>query len=297
MSLVFFDQSDRGRIRATGEDRKRLLHAMTTNHVQQLEPGQGLYAFFLNAQGRILADAILLCEPESLLLSLEPEARAKIFEHLDKFIIADDVTLADETEASAEIALEGNGSAVTLTGFGLALPASRYHFVRTGDVMLVRHAITASEGFRLLVPAASKEEWMRRLQHAGATPASLPDVEAARIAFGTPRYGSDITESNLVQETGQMHAVHFSKGCYLGQEIVERVRARGHVNRTLVQLNLESAAVPAPGTPIICGDREGGAITSAARFQERVYALGYLRVEMQKDASLLRVNGSPVELL
>ena len=87
------DLSARGRIRVTGEDRARLLHAMTTNHVQQLKPGEGLYAFFLNAQGRIQADVYILCFEDHLLLDLEPEARHKILEHLDRFIIADDATL------------------------------------------------------------------------------------------------------------------------------------------------------------------------------------------------------------
>ncbi len=92
-SAAWFDISTRGRIRATGEDRKRLLHAMSTNHVQDLEPGQGLYSFFLNAQGRVLADAVILCAEDHLLISTEPETRQKVFEHIDRFIIADDVTL------------------------------------------------------------------------------------------------------------------------------------------------------------------------------------------------------------
>ena len=101
------DLSERGRIKVTGEDRKRLLHAMTTNHVENLAPGQGLYAFFLNAQGRVLADVIVLCHDDHLLLDVEPETRGKIHQHLDKFIIADDATLEDVTDSTAEIAVEG----------------------------------------------------------------------------------------------------------------------------------------------------------------------------------------------
>src|SRR5260370_5428033 len=90
---AILDLSSRGRIRVTGEDRARLLHAMTTNHVQQLKPGEGLYAFFLNAQGRILADAYVLCFEDHLLLDTEPETRTVVYQHLDRYIIADDVTL------------------------------------------------------------------------------------------------------------------------------------------------------------------------------------------------------------
>jgi glycine cleavage system aminomethyltransferase T len=106
-SAARVDLSARGRIRVSGEDRKRLLHAMTTNHVEQLEPGQAIYAFFLNAQGRILADVNIYCAEDHLLLSVEPEVREKVLSHLDRYIIADDVTLEDITEATAEIAVSG----------------------------------------------------------------------------------------------------------------------------------------------------------------------------------------------
>lgn len=297
MAVSFLDLSARGRIRATGEDRKRLLHAMTTNHVQQLEPGQGLYAFFLNAQGRILADAVLLCEPESVLLCLEPEVREKIFQHLDHFIIADDVTLEDVTAATAEYGVEGEGSGALLAGLGLTPPTARYHFTAGEGTTLVRHSITGGEGFRLIVPAVASEAWKARLLGAGAIEGTPEQWEARRIRHGVPRYGADITESNLLQETRQMHAAHFSKGCYLGQEIVERVRARGHVNRTLVHLLVHSSEAPAPGTKIVSGEREGGEITSSAWIDGEVYALGYLRVELQRDPSVLRVLGSEAELL
>src|SRR3974390_383490 len=105
-SAARFDLSMRGRIRATGEDRKRLLHALTTNHVQDLAPGQGLYAFFLNAQGRVLADAVILCADDHLLISTEPESRLNVLEHIDRYIIADDVALEDATDTGCEFALE-----------------------------------------------------------------------------------------------------------------------------------------------------------------------------------------------
>ena len=95
---AWLDLSGRGKIRATGEDRARLLHAMTTNQVETLQPGEGCYAFFLNAQGRILADVNLLCFEDHFLLDTEPETRTKVYEHLDRYIIADDVTLEDQTE-------------------------------------------------------------------------------------------------------------------------------------------------------------------------------------------------------
>src|SRR5579862_5203123 len=103
----WLDLSARGRIYAAGEDRARLLHAMVTNHIEQLKPGDGCYAFFLNAQGRILADANILCFEDHLLLDTEPETRGKLMEHLDRYIIADDVALEDVTDALSTVAVEG----------------------------------------------------------------------------------------------------------------------------------------------------------------------------------------------
>ena len=108
---AWLDLSARGKIRVTGEDRARLLHAMTTNEVAKLKPGEGCYAFFLNAQGRILGDANVLCFEDHLLLDTEPETCQKLFEHLDRYIIADDVSLEDQTERVATIAVEGPDAA------------------------------------------------------------------------------------------------------------------------------------------------------------------------------------------
>src|SRR5580704_15930111 len=110
-SVAWLDLSARGRIYATGADSARLLHAMTTNHVQQLQPGMGCYAFFLNAQGHILADVNLLCLADRFLLDTEPETRERVLAHLDKYIIADDVAVEDVTQSVACLGVEGPLSA------------------------------------------------------------------------------------------------------------------------------------------------------------------------------------------
>src|SRR5438270_11394127 len=106
-TAAYLDLSARGKIFATGEDRVRLLHAMTTNHIQQLQPGQGCYAFFLNSQGRILADVNLLALSDRILLDVEPELRERVLQHLNKYIIADDVTLEDASDSLTTLAVEG----------------------------------------------------------------------------------------------------------------------------------------------------------------------------------------------
>ena len=135
---AWLDLSARGKIKLTGEDRARLLHAMTTNHIQQLTPGSGCYAFFLNDKGRVLADANILCRPDHFLLDVEPEDARALYQHLDRFIIADDVTLEDATDATATIAVEGpEASQMCCEARGRAGPSRRPIPVRIGAIRLV----------------------------------------------------------------------------------------------------------------------------------------------------------------
>ncbi|MFN3326056.1 MAG: YgfZ/GcvT domain-containing protein [Bryobacteraceae bacterium] len=296
---AWIDLSSRGKIRAAGEDRKRLLHAMTTNQVEPLEPGQGSYAFFLTAQGRILGDVNILCLEDALLLDTEPETCERLHQHLDKFIIADDVTLENSTARIVTIGVEGPGAEALLAGLGAPIPAADRSFTHWGDRIVARINVTGGPGFFLLVPAETRDEVVKELEGAGAVEATAEDVRTVRLENGKPRYGEDITQSNLPQETQQMQALNFQKGCYLGQEIVERVRSRGHVNRKLVQVLLDATEVPPPGTKVLTGEgKEAGELTSAAWSPavSKVVALGYLRAEHLVSPSALTVAGIPVEL-
>ncbi len=250
---AWLDLSARGKIKLTGEDRARLLHAMTTNHIQQLTPGTGCYAFFLTAQGRILSDANILCRPDHFLLDLEPETREKIYQHLDHYIIADDVTLEDVTEQNATIAVEG--------------PKSQ-------DVL---HA-------------------------AGAPTAVAADAEAFRVVRleqGRARYGEDLSERFLAQEANQKHALHFSKGCYLGQEIVERVRSRGQIHRMLMPLQLDTKEAPPAGTKLQAGETNVAEITSAAFSPalDKVVALAYVRTEFARPHAYITMGPIQAEVV
>lgn len=291
---ALIDLSARGRISASGEDRKRLLHAMTTNHVQELEPGRGLYAFFLNAQGKILADALVLCRDEDLLLSLEPEAREKIYQHLDRFIIADDVTLADVTEQTCEFGLEGPKAEEWLSAQGVALPEQDYAFTSWGERIVAKASATGLPGHRLIAPAAERESLL------GLLPlASADDAEIARIENGRARFGVDFTELNIAHETGLLHALHFNKGCYLGQEIVERVRSRGLVQRQLVALKIAGDTAPPAGAPVASDGADVGKITSAvySGAQGCVRALAFVRTSHIQSGAALTVGGASAEIV
>jgi folate-binding protein YgfZ len=278
---AWIDLSARGKIKLTGEDRARLLHAMTTNHIQQLTPGSGCYAFFLNDKGRVLADANILSRPDYFLLDVEPETREPLYQHLDRFIIADDVTLEDATDAVATIAVEGPQTAEVFERAGAPVPESDYSTVDWGESVVARLSSTGSPGFFIFVPVAEKAALIARLEAAGAEPADAEAARVVRLEHGKPRYSEDISERFLAQEANQPHALHFSKGCYLGQEIVERVRSRGQVHRVLMPLILETTEPPAPGAKLEFKGTGAAEITSAVYSPAlgKVVALAYVRTE------------------
>jgi folate-binding protein YgfZ len=296
--VAIVDLSDRGRIRVTGEDRARLLHAMSTNHIEQMKPGDGLYAFFLNAQGRILADAYVLCFEDHFLLDTEAETRQTLFEHLDKFIIADDVTLEDIGAETFCLGLEGPGASELACGAALPAPGRRYAHIDWGAVSVADIAMTGEQGVRFYGPLARRDEIVQINEGCGAIAASPGDAEAARIHNFRPRYGHDLTDATLPQETQQTQALHFQKGCYLGQEIVERIRSRGHVNKTLMGFTLEAEMAPAPGSALIAGGKEVGEVTSAVQSPEgKVFGLAMVRVPYNKPGEVVGVNGRPAQLM
>jgi tRNA-modifying protein YgfZ len=274
---AWMDLSARGKIKLMGEDRARLLHAMTTNHIQQLTPGTGCYAFFLNDKGRVIADANVLCRPDYFLLDVEPETREPLYQHLDRFIIADDVTLEDVTDSTATIVVEGPEAADVMKHAGAPVPETDYSSADWGDPVVARLNSTGSLGFFIFAPVAEKAALIGRLEAAGAVPADAEAARVVRLEHGKPRYSEDISERFLAQEANQPHALHFSKGCYLGQEIVERVRSRGQIHRVLKPLILDTKEPPAPGTKLEDGTTE---ITSAAYSPalDKVVALAYVRV-------------------
>jgi tRNA-modifying protein YgfZ len=269
------DLSARGKIKLTGEDRARLLHAMTTNHILQLTPGTGCYAFFLNDKGRILADANVLCGPDYFLLDVEPEVRESLYRHLDHYIIADDVTLEDITDATATVAIEGPQAADIMQRAGAPVPDVEYGSVEWGERTLARLSATGAGGFFILGPVAEKAALIAHLEAAGAEFADTEAARIVRIEHGKPRYGEDISERFLAQEANQPQALHFSKGCYLGQEIVERVRSRGQIHRVLMPLTLAGTVPPAPGSKLENGSEITSAVYSPAA--GKVVALAYVR--------------------
>lgn len=295
---AWLDLSGRGKIRASGEDRARLLHAMTTNHVQQLKPGDGCYAFFLNAQGRILGDVNLFCFEDHFLLDTEPETRHKLYEHLDRYIIADDVTLLDETDRVSTIAVEGPEAPEILAKLGAPVPETPYSTANWGARTVARVDSTGSGGFFIFLATEDVPRFIAELEGAGAIAATHEDATIVRIENGRPRYGEEITERFLVQETGQLQAVHFNKGCYLGQEIVERVRSRAQIHRILRRVEIDSREVPAAGAKFKVADADAGEIVSAVLSPAlgKVVAMAYMRTPHSEPGTGLVLSGAPARV-
>jgi folate-binding protein YgfZ len=282
-----YDLSGRAKISVAGEDRVRWLNGMVSNNVRDLAARHGVYAFMLNAQGRIQADLYVFQRGTSLLVDLERGLRDKVLQLFDRYIIADDVEVSDIGNQLAALGLTGPGARAVLERAGIAVPDLAYlQFAevpwREKTVTLLRAGEEARESWQVwIAPAQSAELW-DALVNAGARPTGAAALNLFRISRGIPQFGLDIRERDLPQETGLTRALNFTKGCYLGQEIVERIRSRGAVHREFTAFTVEGP-LPEAGAKIAADDKEVGEITSCAILPlaggDRAVALGYLRRE------------------
>jgi folate-binding protein YgfZ len=291
---AWLDISARGHLRATGEDRLRLLHAIASNSLDGLAPGQGVYTFFLNPQGQIQSDARVFVAEEHVLLDCEPEVRERLQAHLESFIIMDDVTLEDVTNETFLIAVAGLKSAAAVAQFCDSLPTDGLSFSESKGLRVVRASLIGGEGFWLSGRRELLEAVREQLRAAGVIEGTDESFEIVRAENGVPRYGVDFSQKNIPHETQQLNAVSFTKGCYTGQEIVERVRSQGRVNRLLIGLRLDAPSRPA-NLEVRFGDRAVGAMTSAVFSPklQKVVGFAIVRREAAIPGTLVTVDGTP----
>ena len=285
-----YDLSWRTKIAVTGGDRVRWLNGMVSNNVRDLAPGRGVYAFLLNAQGRIQADLYAFQRGDSLLVDMERGQRDKILQLFDHYIIADDVEIVDISAKLTALGLTGPESRQVLERAQIAVPdLAHLQFAEVSwqqkTITLLHSGEEAHESWQLWVAPEHAGELWDALRQAGARPIGTAALNLFRISRGIPQFGVDIRERDLPQETGQTRALNFTKGCYLGQEIVERIRSRGAVHREFTAFAVEGT-LPEPGAKILPGEneeKEVGEITSSAILPlpagDRPVALGYLRRE------------------
>jgi folate-binding protein YgfZ len=302
---AIYDLGWRAKILLSGKDRTRWLNGMITNNIRDLAAGHGLYAFLLNPQGRILGDMYAYNRGETLQLDTDQSQAAKLAELLKRYIIMDKVELANITDQLTAIGVTGPQSREVLcrAGFGLPelAPLQLADIVWQGIPLTLLRGVPAGpatgacESYEIwLAPENANAIWQALMQ-ACATPVGSEALELYRIASGIPVYGQDIRERDLPQETEQIRALHFAKGCYIGQEIVERIRSRGSVHRKFTGF-LINGPPPPTGTKLQLDGKDIGEITSAASLptakEVRVVALGYIRREAAIPGKVLQAGNA-----
>jgi folate-binding protein YgfZ len=291
-----YDLGFRAKISLTGGDRVRWLNGMVTNNIRDLAVNRGAYAFLLNPQGRILGDLYAYNRGESITIDTDSAQAEKILATFDHYIIMDDVEVTNLTEQLTALGIAGPKARKVLTAAGIATPEMQPLDVVTPQCdcecdclqcTVVRGEDAPHESYEIWIAPQDVGKLWQAVVKARAVPVGSEALELQRIVQGIPRYGVDIRERDLPQETEQARALNFSKGCYVGQEIVERIRSRGAVHRKFTGFVAEGNVRLAAGNKIFAGAKEGekevGEITSVASLRlavgPKTVALGYIRRE------------------
>jgi folate-binding protein YgfZ len=298
-----------------GPDRLRYLNAVLSNNIAALKEGQGCLALLLNPQGHVLAELECYALADQIYVRSAAEVRERTHATLERFIIMDDVTLVDRSMEDGSIALEGPRAGEVIAKLcgapaGYASVGEMPEFataavsINTHHCRLIRRSHFGSNGFELLSPRAALPALWQGLRDAaqacGGGPVGYAALEALRIQAGVKCFGPDFDDSVIPQEAGlETTHISFSKGCYTGQEIVERVRSRGHVNRRLVGLEFDTRTAPAHGATLAADGKEVGQVTSSAFSPAlaRVIGLGYVRREHNAPGSVLECMGEPARVV
>ncbi len=241
-----------------GADRQSFLHSFCTNDVRRLVPGDACEALFTNVKGKIVGHGVVTARDEELVIVTVPGQAARLIEHLDRYVIREDVTLSDTSAERAWWLVAGERQEEVVAQLALgALPGAA--------VCAFPWEIAAGRPVTLIESQPVAADVLRHvLAGLGAVVCNEETWQAARIEWGLPLYGVDFGEDNLPQELGRnAQAISFTKGCYLGQETVARIDAMGHVNRQLVGIRFAAADVPPVGTPLESDDATVGHVSSA----------------------------------
>ncbi len=265
----------RGVLRVTGRDRQGYLHRMSTQDLATLKPGQSAYAAFLTAKGHLIGEGMVLVREDEILVEVDAAAVGEVGAHLARFVIMDDVTLDDASAALCVLPVFGPA--------GIALARRR-------EAPKAENARRGAPCLDLYLPSAEAASVRQALVSTGAVPLEEPDLEVLRIEAGVPRFGADMDGTRLPMEAGLTRAaIHFGKGCYIGQEVVLRATVRGHLQKGLVQLSLPAEA--GPGAALRSGGQNVGEVTSAADTPSGRLGLGYLRRAHWSEGARLETSG------
>ncbi len=293
------DLGFRRRLTVKGADRVSFLHAMLSNDIESMSPGQGCHALLLTVQGKVVADAIVLVEAGRVILDTVAGRALALAEGLDRYLVADDVKIEPVGEADHAVGIFGPASRQALSlllgeDVGLTEP---YRFREAEHAGLNFHMVCLPEpgcgGFMLVVASEDVGSLWDCLVATGAEggvrPAGFDAYNSLRLESGLPWCGIDMGEDTIALEAQLERAISFDKGCYLGQEVIERISSRGQVNRRLTGLVLSGPGKPEAGARLVVDGEEVGWITSAG-FSYRLgspFALGYVRRNYWEDGNKL----------
>jgi folate-binding protein YgfZ len=308
-SVALFDTNWHATLKLTGRDQVKYLHAITSNNIQALDAGRGTLALLLNPQGHILAELEIYVLAESVLVRTHASARERTVATLKKFIISSDVKIEDATETTGSLAVEGpRAAAVVEQACGVELRelpemairsatndktlfqiVRRSHFGEMGAEFIAGHDCATSLWEKLLAGVRAH----------GGEPIGMSALNTLRLEAGEPWFPADFNDAMIPHEAAIENThISFNKGCYTGQEIVERVRTRGHVNRKRVRLRFSTIAPPPAGTKLRAGGAEIGFVTSAAFSPNArpAIGIGYVRREHFAPGSILEFDGGTAEV-
>ncbi len=309
------DLGFRDRICLTGADRTRFLNGQVTNNVKDLRAGEGCYAALVTAKGKLQSDLNIYCLPDELLLDFEPGLAPGIIQRLEKYVIADDVQMQDVAPVYGLLSVQGPKAKVVAGKLGLdssgkavgesEIPARPLSFqtvknAALGEIYLMNHARAGTNGFDLFVPAESLgavlDKLIAAVREAGGRACGWQALEMARIEAGIPRFGQDMDETNLAPEAVESRAISYAKGCYIGQEVIARIRTHGQVAKALRGLRLadDLKVLPQKGDKLFREGKVVGYITSALASPalKANIALGYVRKEANDIGTELTLRTS-----
>ena len=279
------DLSARGRILVSGADAEMFLNGLVTNDVKTLAVNSWMPAVFASVQGRLLAAVRIIHRADGFLIDTEEATRERVFRLLERFSLAGDFKVTDITEQTALLSLQGKAAEQYIRlEFGReAVEIERraiFHSEKNAHIVPATH--TAEEGFDIFTDEANGDALWRMFTRDGIAEVDEATQEILRIEAGIPRYGVDMDDTTIVSETNLDDAISFTKGCYVGQEIIIRIKHRGHVAKKLTGILLEERRELEPGTPILLADDlEVGRVTSSVISPQldRTAAMAYIKFD------------------
>ncbi len=284
-TAAVLDLSLTAKLEVSGKNAVQFLNGLVTNEVKSLQPGQGVLAAFLNVQGKVVSLCRFYKTDTHFLLEFDATNREAIFKNLSRFVLAGEFFVKDVSEECALLSVQGPMSDALLSDL-LSQPIEaepeyrNYQAVGNGtNILIASHARCGSTGFDVFVPAEAKAAIYQILIAGGATVAGSEALEIARLEAAIPREGVDVTDANILLEAGYDKAISYTKGCYLGQEIIARIHYRGQPARQLRSFAIEATEPPGKGTELWAADgKKVGEITSSAHSfaHHRIIALGYV---------------------